>query len=389
MSDREALDPSSVRWPLAFIFLGAVAVGFGMYASPERAWMNLLLDGFYLLSLAVSAMFFLASQLVTGARWSASIRRVSEALALLLLPAAAVMLALFLGRSLLYPEAPDAEARAAYLRGPFVFARLVVMLVLWTAFMLRLRSVSLAQDGDPGSSLVQHRKLVHWAAGFLVVFAPTFTLASYDWLLALEPRWFSTMFAIYAFAGTLVQGISAVTLIVVLLKERGFWGSMVEKAQLHDLGKLLFAFSTFWAYIWVCQYLLVWYGNLPDEVTYYVRRTNGPWLALFAFNVVVNWLFPFLALMSARAKKDPRTLVVVSSVLLFGRWLDLYVMIMPSKWQVPRVGLLEVMTPVAIGSLAYLVVLRGLFQAPLVPLHDPILAADRDESAGPAREVPT
>ncbi len=104
------------------------------------------------------------------------------------------------------------------------------------------------------------------------------------------------MYAVYVFAGTFVQGIAAVTLAVVLLKERGPMRDAVSDHQLHDLGKMLFAFSTFWAYIWTCQYLLIWYGNIPEEVTHYVSRTNGPWLYLFALNLIVNWVVPFLVL---------------------------------------------------------------------------------------------
>jgi hypothetical protein len=167
-----------------------------------------------------------------------------------------------------------------------------------------------------------------------------------------------------------------VTLVVVVLRQQGRLAP-VETAQLHDLGKLLFAFSTFWAYIWLCQYLLIWYGNVPEEVTYYVRRTNGPWLVLFALDVVVNWLVPFVVLMSARAKQNPRTLRAVSVLLLVGHWLDLYVMVVPARRPVPEFGPLELFVPLAYASLAYLVVVRSLSQAPLVPVNDPIVAHER------------
>jgi hypothetical protein len=345
----------------------------------------LLVNGFYVLSLAVSAMFFIATQLVSGARWSAAMRRVPEAFMLLLPLAAVLMLALYLGRGHLYPWAtegafdhePGASGRAAYLRTPFVFGRLIVALVLWAWFVFTFRKTSLHQDGDPRAGLIHHQRLSRYAAVFLLLFAPSFTVAAYDWLLSLDAHWFSTMFAVYAFAGMFVQGLAAVTLAVVILRQQGRFGAAIEVSHLHDLGKLLFAFSTFWAYIWLCQYLLIWYGNVPEEVTYYVRRTNGTWLYLFALDVIVNWVVPFVALMSARAKQNPARLRWISVLLLVGHWLDLYVMVMPAKRETPELGPLELLVPLAYASLAYLVVLRGLSQAPLVPVNDPILAAER------------
>ena len=388
MTQLELESVPSARVPLALVFLGAMVIGFGLYAAPERTWLNLLVNGFYLLSLAISAMFFAATQLMTGARWSAGLRRIPEALMFLLPLAALVMLALCFGRGFLYPSPAggalghaSSGGRAACLRPAWVFARLVLFLGLWASFVWFFRKGSLEQDGDRRASVLQHHRLTRYAAAFLLVFAPSFTMATYDWLLALEPQWFSTMFAVYAFAGMFVQGLAAVTLAVVVLRQEGQLGAAVETSQLHDLGKLLFAFSTFWAYIWVCQYLLVWYGNIPEEVTYYVSRTNGPWLVVFALNFVVNWLVPFVALMSARAKQSPRRLRAVAALLLVGHWLDLYVMVMPAKWHAPRLGPIEVMVPLAFASLAYLVVTRALSQAPLVPVNDPILAADRLRSA--------
>jgi hypothetical protein len=375
------LQASSSRVPLALVFVGAMTVGIGLLAAPERTWLNLLVGGFYLVSLASSAMFFASSQLLSGARWSAGLRRVPEALMLLLPVAAFIMLALFAGRGVIYSDAANASVhaiggRTLYLKSPFVFARLVSALAAFGAFAWLFRSTSLAQDGDRRTSVSQHRKLVRCAAVFVVVFAPAFTALSYDWLLCLEQRWFSTMFAVYAFAGAFVQVIAAITIVVVLLLRQGRLDGVVDRSQLHDLGKLLFAFSTFWAYIWLCQYLLIWYGDVPEEVVYYVHRTGGPWLVLFALNFVVNWLVPFVVLMSARAKRSPRVLGAVSALVLAGRWLDLYVMVMPSRWSGPRFGVIEIAVIAACGSLAYLVLLHGLSRAPLVPMHDPLLAAD-------------
>jgi len=248
--------------------------------------------------------------------------------------------------------------------------------VVWILFARAFRRASLLQDRTPGDALRMHQRLNRIGAAFIVAFALTITLAAYDWLASLDPSWASTMFAVYVFAGTFECGLAAVTLGTVLLARREPLRTAVTEKQLHDLGKLLFAFSIFWAYIWTCQYLLIWYGNIPEEVGHYLTRTNNGWLPLFVANVVINWVIPFLALLSARAKMDPRRLAAVSALLLVGHWLDLYVLIMPSAWREPRFGLPELLLAVAFAALVALLFRFYARRAPLVPLHDPVLAAD-------------
>ena len=358
---------------------GACAAAVGARLAPERVWPNLLLHGCYAITLALSAMFFLATQRLAGARWSAGLRRIPEALLPALLPGSALMLALFAGRDVLYPwSRPDfpahelaAAGSATYLHAPFVWTRLVLVLAVWGLFAWFMRRASLAQDRASGAAALQHRRLDRLAAAFVVVFALTFTVAAYDWLLSLDPRWSSTMFAVYVFAGTVVQGLAAITLATVMLRERGLLADANADGQLHDLGKMLFAFSTFWAYIWTCQYLLIWYGNIPEEVSHYLKRTSPPWVWLFALNVVVNWVLPFTLLLSATAKRRPALLKLVSVALLLGHGLDLYLLIMPELWPAPRFGACELL--IALGTVTTLVLLftGSLRRAPLVPLNEP------------------
>jgi len=374
------LSPLHRRLPLLAVALGAAVAAWGLHSAPQRTWANLLLDGFYLLSLAVSAMFFIATQRLYGARWSAGLRRVPEAFMLALPVAAALVLALYFGREWLFPwsrpgafaHAPAIAGKVTYLRAPFVFARMAAALLSWILFAWLFRRTSLAQDREPSSSLAHHRRLDQYSAAFVVVFAISFTTSAYDCLISLDPEWFSTMFAVYVFAGTFVQSIAAVALATVVLKERGLLE--VGEQQLHDLGKMLFAFATFWAYIWVCQYLLVWYGNIPDEVKNYLTRTRGPWLSLFALNFLVNWVVPFAVLLPARAKANPRVLQAMSILLLCGRWLDLYLLVMPSTSRVPNIGVPEIAIAAGHAALLYLVFVHALARAPLVPVHDPAMA---------------
>ena len=370
------------------VALAAVMIAIGLFAWPDRTWPNLLLNGFYVTSATVSALLFLSIERLTGARWAAGLRRIPEAF-LPALPVAAVLLLLVAaGREAVFPwlrpgaAASESAGGAAYLRPSFIFPRMAVVLISWIVFAWLFRRTSLEQDRNPQSSLHYHYRLTRYSTIFGVVFAVTFTACAYDWISALEPSWSSTMFGVYLFAGMFVQGIAAITLATVKLSKTGDLASVVKPSLLHDLGKLLFAFSIFWAYIWICQYLLIWYSNIPDEVTHYWKRTNGWWLALFAVNLIVNWVIPFFALLPARAKRNPRVLTVVCVCILCGHWLDLYLLITPESWNTPRLGFFELIAAAGYAALIFLLVTRSLSRAPLVPLHDPILAAEEAYEVG-------
>jgi len=359
---------------LAFAGLGVCAIVAGLAWSPARTWPNLLLADMYLLSLALSGALFISMQYLSGAGWSVVLRRIAEAMMSGLPFAAALMLSIFFGRRMLYPwaQAGASAPNAAYLGTTAVFARMFVVLALWMLLAYRLRQASLREDDDPAPAC--HQRLIACSAVFVVVFAVTFALGSVDWLMSLDPHWSSTVYAIYVFAGLLVSGLAALTLIALALRALGPLSGVVNPGHLHDLGKLLLGFSTFWAYIWVSQYLLIWYVNLPEEVTYYVRRTDGPWMRLFLLNLFPNWVVPFLILLPRAAKRNAGVLGGVCVVLLVGHWLDLYLLIMPEIWSRPMAGPLEAIIPLGYAGLFVALVSRALARAPLLPSNDPFLA---------------
>ena len=192
------------------------------------------------------------------------------------------------------------------------------------------------------------------------------------------PGWTSTIFAVYWFAGVLAGGTAAIVLASILLAERGYLAGVLDEDRLHDYGKLLFAFTTFWAYIWLSQYLLIWYGNVPEETTYYVSRTSDRWIALFLLNLALNWVVPFVVLIRRDAKRSAAVLKWIAIVVLAGRWLDLYVTVMPEMIPSPSVRPLDVVILCGYGAALFLIAARALADAPLVP----ICAATGD--AGPA-----
>ena len=355
---------------------GMAASLIALVVDPGRAWSQLLLDTFYLLSMSLAALLFVAIQFLSAARWSACLRRIPEALMAALPAAALSMLLLTLTRQAigapLHHEAIVSPSKAFYLSTPFMTARALLMLGAWVWLAALVRRASLREDADGG--LVHHRRMKRYSAIFTVVFAVTFSVASVDWLMSLDARWVSTMFAVYLFAGLLVQGIAGVTLVAAALRTGGR-APFITDDHLHDLGKLLFGFSTFWAYIWFCQYLLIWYGNIPDEVTHYATRTSAAWLPLFWANLAVNWIVPFTGLLPRANKRDARVLIAIAIAVLAGRWLDLYLVIVPETAARPTFGVLEI--SMALGSAGLLAGLttRALGRAALVPVNDPFLEA--------------
>src|SRR5574340_353287 len=256
---------------------------------------------------------------------------------------------------------------------PFFRARAVFYLLVWAAFIWALLNTSVRQDadGDPRHS----RRAARISAFFLVVFGITFWLASYDWVMSLEPDWYSTIFGVYNFAGLFQGGLAAVTLLVIWLKQRDPLSYFVTRDHLHDLGKLMFAFSTFWAYLWFSQYMLIWYANIPEETIYFVRRQHAFWASLFLLDLFLNWVAPFFALLPRTNKQSPGVLVKVSVVVLLGRWLDLYLMIVPPfAPDRPPLGLWEIGLAAGGLGLFMLGMFGALRKAPLVPVRDPFLS---------------
>ncbi|MHB8872924.1 MAG: hypothetical protein ACYC8T_04490 [Myxococcaceae bacterium] len=371
------ISPVTRRWLAGIGLGGAATLCAGLFIAPVTAWTSLLVNAFFFLSIAMGATVFLALMYVANAGWSAALKRVPEGLAGYVPAGAATMLLVLAGAGTLYPWAHPAEAAAlhdktTFLNLPFFAARMVAILALWTLFARALRNRSRLQDED-GSPRHTERN-VATSAVFLLVFALTFCLASFDWLMSLEPHWFSTIFGLYNIAGMLSASTCVIAVVTVLLKRAGRLPGVTAN-HLHDLGKLMFGFATLWAYMWLSQYLLIWYSNIPEETSYFLQRTQGGWSLLFWANLVLCWALPFFMLLPRSAKRSETNLLWAAGFLLAGRWLDLYLMAAPGNAaESPGLGVFDLAGALAIGALFILVVARALASAPLVARGDPYLA---------------
>jgi hypothetical protein len=290
------------------------------------------LIGNYLLGIGLGSALLLALWEVTGARWAIRMRRVPEALTALLLLGAVVLGAVFLCYPSLYPwfDKQHNEAlspfQLTWFTRSFFLLRSLIYALLWiiSAFLLvrssrrRYRVDSTLPRRSPGISAL-----------FLVIFAVTCWLSSTDWLMSLEPHWSSTIFGVYNFAGIFVSGLAAVTALTIILYWVGPLRSVLTRNNLHDLGTLLFGFSSFWMYIWFSQYLLIWYVNNPEETSYFKHRLQGEWQRWIWLDIGLNWAVPFVVLLFRGAKRNSVILFAVACTVLVGRWVDLYVMVMP------------------------------------------------------------
>lgn len=355
-------------------FLAALAL------DPERAWRGWLAAELYLVGLGVGAAFFLALQHVTGAGWSVGFRRVPEAMVATLPFAAAFFVPVIIGAGRLYEwthadvVAKDAalQAKSAWLSLPFFAIRACVYFGAWIALTRAIVRRSHRQDED--GSLEHVGRSARLSGFFLATGAATFSLAVFDWVMSLDPHWTSTIYGVHHWAGAFLSALAAMTLLVLGLRRRGPLAEVVSREHVHDLGRLLLGFSTFWAYTWFSQYMLVWYSNLPEETRYYAGRTTGAWGTLFVVNLVVSWAVPFLVLLPKPAKRDATTVARTAALILVGRWLDLYLDVcQPALVDGPALGLAE-LGPLALALAVFgLSFARAFGAAPAVPARDPML----------------
>jgi hypothetical protein len=356
----------------------------------SRIIANIWMNGVYFTGISVVGMFFMCYNYAAQSGWQAIIKRVPEAFPAFLPVTGIILLALFL-----YPDTRHVifhwthegimekgsenydkiiAGKSWWLNVPFWLIRFVFYFVAWFGLWKILRKNSLFEDEIGGIKL--HDKSFFYAVVFLLVFGVTSSTSAWDLSMSIDTHWFSTMFGWYHLASWHVSGLAAMMLAILFLKDKGHLQA-VNESHLQDLGKLIFGFSVFWAYVWFCQYLLIFYANLPEETIYYRERFTGyggRYLAPFLLNFVFNFVLPFLVLMARKAKRTSTFLKLACVLILVGHWFDFYQMQMPgiAKEQ-GGIGIIEWGTTLVFVAGFIYSVANQLSKANLIPKNHPFL----------------
>ena len=353
----------------------------------KRLLVSLWHSNLFFLGVSTVGTVFMAINYVAYAGWSVMVKRITEALSAWIIPGGVIMLLVFLvGRQDIFhwthdgimdPKSEHFDAiikgKEGFLNLPFYVIRMVSYLVIWGAFSWKLRQLSLAEDLNGGT--YWFHKSITASALFLVLYAVTSSMAAWDWIMSVDTHWFSTMFGWYVFASWWVSGIAAIALTAILLKQNGYLRAL-NTSHIHDLGKLMFGFSIFWTYVWFAQFMLIWYANLPEEAVYFNQRLGGfegRYTFMFFFNIAINFVFPFLALMTRDAKRQMIMMKIVCIAILVGHWSDFYLMLMPATLRGENGFLIEIgIAAIFLGAFLILFT-RRLASASLVPVNHPFL----------------
>ncbi len=376
---------------IALMIIGVLGLVVGFtFGDANRVWGNLLLNTYFFLGISLAGVFLTAAHQVGYGGWHIQIKRVFEStgsyipvlgvVAILILVGAKMHwhhLYHWMDHDLFDPASPSFDkilaGKEGFLNFPFFSFRIVGYIVLWSLFAWLLRKVSIQEDEMGGLGYYKRNKA--YAAIFLVIFAVTSSTSSWDFVMSVDPHWYSTLFGWYNFASLTVSGVAAITLVILFLKSNGYLKNVNEE-HYHNLGLFMFGFSVFWAYLWFSQYMLQWYANVPEETIYFYNRLHGrPLFAvLFYVNLLLCFFFPFLFLMTRSAKRSSGKLLVASCIILFGHWIDFYLMVMPgSVGEHAGFGLTELFIALGFAGGYIFVILSTLTKASLVPVNNPFL----------------
>lgn len=353
----------------------------------NRWWSALYINGLFFTFISFGALFFMILQYATEAAWSVMVKRIFEGITQFMPYGVAVVFLVHLAGTFhvhhifhwMDPEVHNVESvhydalianKSAYLNVPFFWIRSLVYIGTFMFFMITFRRRSLLEDKNP--ELSTHFKNYRRAALFLIFFAVFSSTISWDWVMSIDTHWFSTLFGWYVFSGMWCTAMIVGVVLVLYLKAKGYL-PQVNNSHIQDLGKWMFALSFLWSYLWFSQFMLIWYSNIPEEVTYFVTRIEYYKIPFFTM-FFVNFALPMVILMSRDAKRNPKFLITIATLIFLGHWVDVWLLVTPGVMGGDaHLGLMDIGMFLGFLGLFVFVVLKALTKAPLVPVNHPYL----------------
>jgi hypothetical protein len=353
----------------------------------NKPWAAVYVACIFFMLISLGALVFYAIQQVAQAGWSPVLFRVMQGISAYLLPGSIIFFILLLLSGLHFNhlfvwmkegitevghENYDklVAGKSGYLNVPFWLIRAAIFLIGWNLYRYYSRKNCLSQD--EASDNFYYKKNFKMSAAFLVFFIVSESIMAWDWIMSVDPHWFSTLFGWYVFASFFVSGITVISLVTLYLKSKGYL-EYVNTSHIHDLSKFMFGISVFWTYLWFSQFMLIWYANIPEEVTYFLTRIND-YTVPFWGSVVMNFLFPLLLLINTDFKRISWIIVMAGIIILAGHYVDFFNMIMPGtvgdQW---FIGVTEIAAILFFLGLFIFVVFTALSKAPLLPKRNPLI----------------
>ncbi len=387
-----ATSPAAVRHELpskvtylgwALLWLGIILYAIGYMVEPREAAFNNVIGFLYLTSIAVGALFLIGLEYLTGAVWSVPFRRIVEFLAGLVLIAPLLAIPAFFHLPDIFHWShagvsaadPVLAVKQSYLNAGAFSGRFIGTFVLWSLFFWLFTRFSLRQDATGDQRYTTYNTRL--AAIFMPLFAFTVTFLAIDWAMSLEAHWYSTIFGVYYFSGVVIAALAVATVIIVQMVDAGMLPG-IRPDHYYSLGALQFAFVNFWAYIAFSQFMLIWYGNLPEETFWFIMRWKNGWEYVSILLILVQFWIPYFLLLPQNAKMDPKRLTFVSLWLLAAHFIDLYWLVMPTYSPSVTFGWMEIGFPVILAGTIISVLAFKMKRHSLMPVGDPKLARGMD-----------
>ncbi len=352
----------------------------GYFVDSQQFFLSYLVAYLFWVSVTLGASFFVMLFHLTATAWGVVLRRIIEAIMMTIPLMAILFIPIILGMHDLYHWShadavatdPILQKKAGYLNVTFFVIRSAVYFGLWYLIARKLYKTSLAMDETPSAEQVKTLRKV--SAPGMIIFALTISFASFDWLMSLDPHWYSTIFGLYYFSGALLGALGIIFFIALQLRNNGILVEEIKVDHYHDLAKFLFGFTIFWGYMAFSQYLLIWYANIPEETIFYKERWEGTWKILALTQVVGNFIIPFVGLLTRKMKRNLPYLKKMVFWILLMHWFDLYWLAVPNFHHHGIVfSWMDLTLFIGIGGLYVWVVWRNLAAHAVIPVNDPKL----------------